>query len=86
LWHITTSATSFLFFSKKGNLPLQNGSQAFLKFGGGFNSALSMYEAGLTLVRVRTQISIITSTSEVTKGGLIISASAAVKSNTYFTF
>jgi hypothetical protein len=33
-----------------------------------------MYEDGLTLVRVKIQSLIITSTSEVTKGGLIISA------------
>jgi len=38
-----------------------------------------MYENGLTLVRVRIQILIITSTSEVTKGGLIISVVSCCK-------
>jgi len=46
---------------------------------GEINSALSMCEDGLTLVRVRIQILINTSTSEVTKGGLIISAVSCCK-------
>lgn len=38
-----------------------------------------MYEDGLTLVRVRIQILIITSILEVTKGGLFISAVSCCK-------
>jgi len=65
-------------FSKKGFFLLEN-LTSFFKIWGEINSALSMYEDGLTLVRVRIQILIITSTSEVTKGGLIISAVSCCK-------